>query len=485
MSTNIPSLSIITDELQIPNIWADCVDKRVRSTTDTYGGSSFGSFFYGHYYTQEAQPPLPVGVSPTFANGCVSWKTTVIADIHPKKWTDPSMKDSVEYKGKVYDYANSLFYNCRASLGSKARPVFKPVIIYRNYLEWLGTERAGSLPVWIFSPAPEGLARYNLWTLQWVRYYGFMSNAHPGMMETLADSTAYAGLVNTCGRPQAADIIEAFRALNPNFSSDESVTMLPNFLWELRDMKSLVRFFMSSLLGAVPGIGAVIIGSFITFNFAIKPFLSDLEALFDGFDAFDARIKEWNSLAGKVMHLDKKMYSFKGDYAGEPLVHSAYMGSCSTVVNGTGICEAKAHAYIRPNKVTETQIFRKKMEGLGLNRPYAVLWEGLPFSWLIDYIINVSDMIDQVERELIFTFDVLDAGISVKEETVVTATNQITLDGPTTYAHCTRTKSRYERRRVDVALAASMMSAPLGFEASWPSPYQFAITAAVGSQVLR
>jgi hypothetical protein len=67
--------------------------------------------------------------------------------------------------------------------------------------------------------------------------------------------------------------------------------------------------------------------------------------------------------------------------------------------------------------MNENQMFLAYLRAWGLDKPLGILWEALPYSWLIDYVFNIGDMIAAFEYTASpFPMVMVDSGYSTKDE---------------------------------------------------------------------
>ncbi|UJQ85199.1 MAG: putative maturation protein [Leviviridae sp.] len=173
---------------------------------------------------------------------------------------------------------------------------------------------------------------------------------------------------------------------------------LPVALYELRELPMLVKGYGDGLLKAVAN------GN-LSWQFAIKPMISDARSLFDIQDIVNKRVKELN----KVFSDSGKRYRVKlGVDTGENLtaVRTVQSTPSSCFIRGVTLTQTTAEYWgtVRwkatvPRPVDPDDVRRLALAsslGLGLDPATFVshVWNAMPWSWLVDWFGNVGDFIN-------------------------------------------------------------------------------------------
>lgn len=172
-----------------------------------------------------------------------------------------------------------------------------------------------------------------------------------------------------------------------------SKVSLPNFLWELRDIKGLIPKMRGNFAKSANG-------AFLGYNFGILPFLSDLKKLRKSFAAIGKRIAFLRHSYGKPT----KIHFFRGDFYDDPALGQR-ADPPTNDINQTLVWMLKAHKV----DFRATGTLYQKLEGLdgafsewqaaaaqfGFNDPLKVVWEAIPYSFVVDWFANVQGMLDR------------------------------------------------------------------------------------------
>lgn len=80
--------------------------------------------------------------------------------------------------------------------------------------------------------------------------------------------------------------------------------------------------------------------------------------------------------------------------------------------------KSKGHVYFIPKKIEDAVSIKAAL--WGINKPLTAAWNALPFSFVIDWIANIGDLISEFERSNpLLNYRIVNAGYSVKVTTYV------------------------------------------------------------------
>jgi hypothetical protein len=191
---------------------------------------------------------------------------------------------------------------------------------------------------------------------------------------------------------QQAWVNSALAVINPN----KPVIQLPLFLWELREFPKMLRDLGRVLQGGsrlsdLPG-------AHLAWQFGWAPLLQDLGTLINL--AFE--IEEQQRRFHRMMN-SKRRYGTILDEDG--------ISRYGTSTGAVGVSES--WCYIRHTRkvwwcaIWEPQsdvptfplngAFEQYKRALGLNQPASMLWNAVPWSFAIDYFVNVSSYLEATE----------------------------------------------------------------------------------------
>ena len=201
----------------------------------------------------------------------------------------------------------------------------------------------------------------------------------------------------------------AWASLMPELNTGFS---LLNFIWELKDIKSLMSL-SSKLVYQFRTLDKALLSSktaaelMLSYSFAIAPFIRDIETMIDGLFNINKRINEFIAEGKKVNvyhYVEDQQMSLRtvldATRAGEILY-------CDTTLQYRATMKA-SYTYIKPSD----------LEGMlrvtGLRLTPEAIWNAIPFTFLIDWVVRVSDTLRSLDRDTNLTVHIKDYCDSLK-----------------------------------------------------------------------
>lgn len=192
---------------------------------------------------------------------------------------------------------------------------------------------------------------------------------------------------------------------NP-FSYEVSV---PVMIFELLEIGSLL---------SVAGANALASGgkAWLSNEFGIQPFMSDIRKLHDITKTIERKISDLNSLIRRgglrtKVFLDKHsvtdpMVEYTGWSTWQKVFYVRAQRTYTSKVWGTCRWRPKLTSEIDIDKLVSVNNAIKVV--LDLKTPdWSTIWEMIPFSWLVDYFLNVGDTLQALERStLVEPYDI-------------------------------------------------------------------------------
>jgi hypothetical protein len=213
---------------------------------------------------------------------------------------------------------------------------------------------------------------------------------------------------------------------------------LPNFLWELRDFPELLKNLGDVLSRRIHP--RSIPEGYLAYSFGWAPLVNDLKSLFNLTKSIDDRIRYLRNLE-RGMHIRRKLGNVVIQHS---IASNGY--NVGYTFGGTNIMTADVD-YTEKLKVWFTAQAKLRYplspasdlrslsarQLLGLNGNPANVWDSIPWSWLIDYFFNVSDVIGATQGWI--PFDVPSMCIMARGEASSKLTNVrlapgLSVDGP-------------------------------------------------------
>lgn len=228
----------------------------------------------------------------------------------------------------------------------------------------------------------------------------------------------------------------ALSTMLPSFHSDNS---LVNFLLELKDFKSVVKYafgnvskkltLMESLIGFKRSNSTLknLSRSYLSYSFGWKPLLNDLVSFIQTISGFEARYRElmqrsgipqqsyWGTTIAGTSAPDTVYYTNgAGDGPNGGWV-GTFLGRYQVRVIQEATEGVRYHATVRyryqmPDELRSAMGKLKAfLDLLGVARNPAILWNAIPFSFIVDWIVNVNGYLERLRADNIsFKTEILD-----------------------------------------------------------------------------
>lgn len=165
---------------------------------------------------------------------------------------------------------------------------------------------------------------------------------------------------------------------------------LANFVWELRELGSLLPRLSKSVSQTTSG-------GILNMEFGWKPFLSDLDSLFNIVSNVRSKIEHLKATFGKTTRLGEFQGNvFEPNMSSYTLLapHSNVASEVSLLFELKGYradLRAGAYLYHRLQDLNELSSFiRAMIVALGLSNPLKAVWNALPYSFVIDWFTGLS-----------------------------------------------------------------------------------------------
>lgn len=234
--------------------------------------------------------------------------------------------------------------------------------------------------------------------------------------------------------------VALLRAVNKmQFGVADSGFNLPVFLGELRDLRTVItnlgkvfepkrswwsvdQWFRARpnkalLSRPISEIAKTIASANLFNNFAVQPFLADIEALMGAHQHILRQIDRLSSLKPVRVRASHVDYLNSDEFDGtNPAAYTKHTWKSSTtgkrVVRTWALVQYNWAALVEPPSRSSVMV-----DALNVNRPLTAAWELTPWSFLIDYFIDIGSFISQFEGKTVkVPYTILADGYSVKAE---------------------------------------------------------------------
>jgi hypothetical protein len=232
----------------------------------------------------------------------------------------------------------------------------------------------------------------------------------------------------------------AFAQVLPSVESFVETVNLWSIVGELKEVRRLIPDIIGALRGKHNNAFDNLADGWLVANFAAIPFASDIIKIFNIFSKLDDAINRWNDFAekGKPMSFHSTVYDIDETRPVQnETVNSGSNWSVTETVTGEAQIKAKSivSLYVQPQVIPVSDRSTIWAKAFGLNNFASGAWELIPFSWLIDYFVNVGDFVSRLDHSIdsLFKFHFIDSGISYKEHSI----SDLILVQRTIYNGCT------------------------------------------------
>lgn len=249
----------------------------------------------------------------------------------------------------------------------------------------------------------------------------------------------------------------------------------PLFLFELRELPKLLLQAKTLIVSPKPRnaypkeLGSL----WLQAQFGWRPFLSDLLSMITFADSINERATRFKKVYDKGGTTVKRSL-FKGTTTKS--FHQSFANSALLVVDASVAIESRLEVsgYVKyvpkhSTPVTDADILKQaKSTFLGLNHRPADLWDAFPWTWMVDYFLNVGDFIAAHQGNLYF--DVSEFALMERGTSIYKAKYHTFIDVPDPYVNIYETKRRWKP--------------PLSIDANFDMPFLTAYQASILGSLL-
>lgn len=199
--------------------------------------------------------------------------------------------------------------------------------------------------------------------------------------------------------------------------SSAAITQLEDALYKqyasLTDRKDVINFVRE--LGDLPSLfKALDKYRYIDWQFGFEPFRRDIMALLQSTDQAMANAKAKMAGMSKPVKLSRRVVvpiEYQSELAFFP-------GDASTLVfSGVAIVRMKVEIFVQWPDITQSyNLERLRLDIEGWNLDPATIWEGIPFSWLVDWFIPIGKSLESISGTNFNPVVYLNGSISVKAD---------------------------------------------------------------------
>lgn len=287
------------------------------------------------------------------------------------------------------------------------------------------------------------------------------------------------------GAPLPADDIlkaertAAFAATKPSFSSDFS---LINFILELRDFSRLFK-----VTDAKWGLKEQVESNFLNWTFGWVPFATDLVNLHGAY----LRVKNgWDHIKsnsdGNIVTTKAKSGASRTKKTVYPTAVVNYDSDVQYLIQTRYLYDVLDTSTELRSTVPDGMYVASVAQALGLCANPAIVWNALPFSFVVDWFIPISDALDKMKKDTFVPGHIVlgaDLHTTTNRAWRQSGTASIPEIGGNPAAYDVSMQSRTYVRKPDMT-TADFTAGPLdGLRIGGPSGYRWFVGAILGSHI--
>nr|UUW21114.1 MAG: maturation protein [Sanya steitz-like virus 1]UUW21120.1 MAG: maturation protein [Sanya steitz-like virus 1] len=220
-------------------------------------------------------------------------------------------------------------------------------------------------------------------------------------------------------------INQSFKKFSEHIPRQVSVV---NFLLELDDFPSMVTSLLNlksrlgnrlKKVGDLNGWRKELGSDYLWYNFGLRPMIEDIRKMLSTVENVRKRIRYLQKTHGKPTRVRSRMTTQLPIDIGNwgqwehqyPLMWSPYI---IPQMRTRGIYFPARVEHVVGATMIQSLSGLDSIEGfmsamlssLGFNRPLSIAWEAIPFSWLVDYFVNVGAMVDDLKSSEAFAGEI-------------------------------------------------------------------------------
>lgn len=266
-------------------------------------------------------------------------------------------------------------------------------------------------------------------------------------------------------------VFEAFRFFESGCVSKE--TLLANFAWELPDVQKLwpafrdllfpVRSRHISRVSSAKRRVKEYANAHLAYNFGAAPLIGDLIRIYESLSRLSdhvAWLKKNSGQKTKVVFTSGLRRPTSSTLPARPsAAPTGGGGYWRTVTELRAGFKAWAVITYDVSGLSEIELSaRTLMRSFGLNNPAAVLWEAIPYSFVVDWVSNVGQLVERLEVPIALPCVFHDCGYGVWVESTIS--DYYTTWGKSALLRRTRTRGYSRRPGLPLGISGLSLETP-------------------------
>lgn len=242
----------------------------------------------------------------------------------------------------------------------------------------------------------------------------------------------------------------------------------PVSTWELRELGSVIKSVPRLLRAKGFSFIRLLASGYLTYEFGWKPLASDFEKLINFHDSVSRRRQELDRLYDHPNGLKRRVQLRYETYSNtsSPWYPMTLLFTAQAIKHDLFRRRIWATIRWKPNvsSIPQTDsdrasMARKLAAGFHSSQTFSNIWEGLPWSWLIDWFSNFGDWISAINNSIAHVHgnvNIMVHTTNVRTEQIVSKPSWVTCDPSTPVM-------TYERKQRFVAPAIAVPEVSLPF----------------------
>jgi hypothetical protein len=201
----------------------------------------------------------------------------------------------------------------------------------------------------------------------------------------------------------------AIEAMTPTLESGFS---LGNFLYEIREISSLIKWWRRGR-----SLFKNLSDATLNYNFGVRPFLMDVRNSVRGLLSLQDRLAELKAGAGKlqVRHYSEEDNGL--DFEESWDFNTNNEGRATYRVPQAKYCASMTYTYQYPDLDRAHEELYALLDTFGLQLNPQIIWDAIPYSFVVDWFFDVGDYLSQLRKKWIdVQITIKDFGVSCKFE---------------------------------------------------------------------
>jgi len=180
------------------------------------------------------------------------------------------------------------------------------------------------------------------------------------------------------------------------YSQMPEVVSIANFLYELKDIRTLLPKIESTLAKTVSG-------GFLNLNFGWLPLVSDLKKLGTLAQTFSQRLNFLKETYGREVRMGySEKFGYPTALPTTRTYNSPYTDQATryTLDDYNAVFRANGYLYHELEGLDDaSRLFSAFRAELGLNNPAKVIWTAIPFSFVVDWFARIGSYLDRLAEQ--------------------------------------------------------------------------------------